>query len=182
MAGGGPLPDVGIYAINAARFVSGEEPISVVGQTYQAVGDARFREVETSVQFLLKFPSGFTAAASASYDSHRSQFMRVDGNEGWAELNPAFAYQGLQLRLAKRQGDHDAVAQVVIDPKDQFATELDHMAECVLTARTPHTPGEEGEQDLKIIEAIYRSAASGTAVSLSAPPQPTRGPALKDPA
>ena len=180
MAGGGPLPDVGIYCLNAARFVSQEEPVAVMGQTFQDTSDPRFREVESTVQFMLKFPSGFTAACSAGYDSHRSQFMRVQGSEGWSELNPAFAYSNLQLRVAKLRDGHDTVAQVIAEPKDQFAAELDHMAECVISERQPHTPGEEGWQDLRLIEAIYRSAATGALVKLN-PPGKTRGPALTDP-
>ncbi len=180
MAGGGPLPDVGIYCLNAARFVSGEEPIAVLGQTFQDTDDPRFREVESTVQFMLKFPSGFTAACSASYDSHRSQFMRVQGNVGWAELNPAFAYSNLQLRVAKRPEGHDTVAQLVAEPKDQFAAELDHMAECVISNRQPHTPGEEGWQDIRVMEAIYHSAATGALVKLDSPGK-TRGPDLADP-
>src|SRR5258708_9170326 len=97
LAGGGPLPDVGIYCINAARFLSGEEPIEIKGETFQLPGDPRFREVESSAHFLLKFPSGFTAACSCSYSSHRSQFLRLEGSEGCAQLNPAYAYETSKL-------------------------------------------------------------------------------------
>lgn len=175
LAGGGPLPDVGIYCINAARFLSGEEPSEVSGQWVQLSEDPRFREVETSVQFTLKFPSGYTASCTSSYDTHSSQLLRLQGTEGWAELNPAYAYRGLRLRLGHKLEDHDAVIEPKIQEKNQFALELDHMAQCVTQDRTPHTPGEEGLQDIRIIEAIYESARTGKTVALTAP-KSTRGP------
>ncbi len=177
LAGGGPLPDVGIYCINAARFMSGEEPVEVFGSTFQLRNDARFREVETSAQFTLKFPSGFTAVGSCSYATHRSQMLRIQGTSGWAELDPAFAYDNLQLRVGQVVDRKDLVSEMAAKPADQFAREIDHFAECILSNREPLTRGEEGMQDQRIIEALYRSANSGSAVKLEPPPQPSRGPA-----
>jgi len=175
LAGGGPLPDVGIYCINAARFLSGEEPLEVSGQLVQLTQDPRFREVETSVQFTLKFPNGYTATCSCSYDTHRSQFLRIQGTEGWAELNPAYAYHGLRLHLGHKLEQEDAVIEPRIQEKNQFTLEIDHMARCVTKDRVPHTPGEEGLQDMRIIEAIYESARTGKTVALAVP-NSTRGP------
>ena len=84
-------------------------------------------------------------------------------------MNPAFAYQGLQLRHGRTVDGKDVVTNVEIDAKDQFALELDHMSECVLTGRPPHTGGEEGLQDIRIIAAAYESAQSGSVVRLAAP-------------
>jgi predicted dehydrogenase len=175
LAGGGPLPDVGIYCINAARFLSGEEPTEVFGQTYRVEGDPRFREVESTVQFTMKFPGGLRAACTASYDSHRSQFLRLQGTQAWAEFSPAFAYDGLQLRFGRRVDEKDTVSQVGADPKDQFAEEIDHFSSCILSGKRPHTPGEEGLQDIRIMEAIYESAQKGAAVQLQSVANP-RGP------
>jgi predicted dehydrogenase len=175
LAGGGPLPDVGIYCINAARFLSGEEPDEVFGQTFRLEGDPRFREVESTVQFTMKFPSGFRAACTASYDSHRSQFLRLQGTKAWAEFDPAYAYDGLQLRFGRRVDDEDTVTQVDVSPKDQFAAEIDHFSSCILNGRKPHTPGEEGLQDLRIMEAIYESARTGAPVRIGSVANP-RGP------
>lgn len=179
LAGGGPLVDVGIYSINAARFLSGEEPEEISGRIVQLPHDPRFREVEASTQFVLRFPSGFTATCSCSYASHRSQFLRVNGSEGWAELDPAFSYEGLRLRYARVQDGKNLVVEPSITAKNHFAQEIDHFAECVANGQTPHTPGEEGWQDLRIITAIYESARTGAVVKLTPPPKPTRGPDLK---
>jgi predicted dehydrogenase len=175
MAGGGPLVDVGIYCLNAARFLTGEEPLEVQAQTQQLPHDPRFLEVESAVQFQLRFPSGFAATCNASYDCHRSQFFRLECSDGWAELNPAFAYQGLCLRHGRTVDGTDQVTEAGVEAKDQFALELDHMSQCVVEDRPPHTGGEEGLQDMRIIAAIYESARLGTRVPL-APVKPTRGP------
>lgn len=177
LAGGGPLPDVGIYCLNAARFLSNEEPNEVIASTYRPTDDPRFKEVEQSVHFVLRFPSGLTATCMASYASHESRFFRLQGAKGWAEMNPAFGYNGLQLRRGELIEGKNATTQIGIDPVDQFAREIDHMSLCVVRGQTPHTPGEEGLQDQKIVEAIYESARTGRAVKIAAPSGPTRGPA-----
>ncbi len=175
LAGGGPLPDVGIYCINAARFLSREEPIEVLGSVRNNPSDPRFREVEESVQFTLRFPSGFTATCSSGYNSHKSQFLRLQGTLGWAEIDPGYAYEGNRLRYGILDGGREVIHEPSISPSDQFMLEIDHMSQCVKADRQPHTPGEEGLQDQRIIEAIYASAASGRVVKLSAPGN-TRGP------
>lgn len=175
MAGGGPLPDVGIYCINAARFLSAEEPIEVIGHIFTTPGDIRFREVEESAHFILRFPSGFTATCSCSYSSHDSKFLRLQGATGWAEMDPAYEYTGLKLRTGRLIDGNNVVQEFGIDSGDQFAKELDHMAQCVLTNTRPHTPGEEGMQDMRIIDAIYRSAREGRPVTLAVPSR-TREP------
>ena len=176
LSGGGCLPDVGIYCLNAARFLSGEEPSEVWGTLHQPTDDPRFREVEESCSFLMKFPSGLIAACSSGYGAHRSQGLRLEGDQGWAELNPAFSYTGLVLRTSTVQDGHDVVSEPSIEAVDQFATEMDHMAFCVRNSQRPHTPGEEGLQDQRIIEAIYESARSGKSASLAVPQVATRGP------
>ena len=176
LAGGGCLPDVGIYCLNAARFLSGEEPTEVWGTLHQPKDDPRFREVEETCSFVAKFPSGFIASCSSGYGAHKSQSMRIEGDLGWAELNPAFGYTGLKLRTSTVQDGQDVVSEPSIEAQDQFAVEMDHMAVCVRGNLQPHTPGAEGLQDQKIIEAIYESAKIGKTVALVAPREATRGP------
>ncbi|MBV0881436.1 Gfo/Idh/MocA family oxidoreductase [Noviherbaspirillum sp. L7-7A] len=175
LAGGGPLPDVGIYCINAARFLSGEEPVEVQGGIVNNQADPRFREVEESVQFTLRFPSGFTATCSSGYNSHKSQFLRLQGTLGWAELDPGYAYEGNRLRYGLLENGREVIHEPSIAASDQFMLEIDHMSQCVRQDRLPHTPGEEGLQDQRIIEAIYASAQAGRVIRLDAPGN-TRGP------
>ena len=126
--------------------------------------------------FTLRFPSGFVASCSSGYAAHRSSFARVEGSDGWAQLSPSFGYNGLKFQYNKLFEGHGTDFQPSISEKDQFATEMDHMALCVMRNQQPHTPGEEGLQDIKIIEAIYESARSNRPVKLSPLPVPTRGP------
>ncbi|KPC50715.1 Gfo/Idh/MocA family protein [Amantichitinum ursilacus] len=176
MAGGGPLPDVGIYSINQIRFLTGLEPEEVFATTYAPSGDPRFTEVEASIQYTLRFPGGLSAACSSAYNSHKSQFFRVQGSTGWAEMSPAFAYNGLKLRTNQVMDGNEVTQEPAIAEKDQFALELDHMAQCVLQNLTPHTPGEEGLRDQQIIEALYESARTHRPVKVPPVKGPLRGP------
>jgi predicted dehydrogenase len=176
LAGGGCLPDVGIYCLNAARFLSGEEPSQVWATLHQPKDDPRFKEVEETCAFMMKFPSGLIASCSSGYGAHKSQSMRLEGDLGWAELNPAFGYTGLRLKTSTVQEGQDVVSEPSIEAEDQFAVEMDHMALCVRNNLRPHTPGEEGLQDQRIVEAIYESAKTAKPISLAAPREATRGP------
>ncbi|NEX62125.1 Gfo/Idh/MocA family protein [Noviherbaspirillum galbum] len=180
LAGGGPLPDVGIYCLNAARFLSGEEPVEVIGHTWANPNDPRFREIEEAVHFILRFPSGFTATCTSSYSGHNAKFLRLIGSEAWVELDPAYSYSGIRLRVGRLVDGKDSVQEIALESDDQFVKELDHMAQCVKANRRPHTPGEEGLQDMRVIEAIYQSAREGRPVTLAPPAFSVRGPVPED--
>src|ERR1700712_2955309 len=131
LAGGGSLPDVGIYCLNASRFLSGEEPTEVFGTVWQPKNDPRFGEVEATCAFTLRFPSGLIAQCNSGYAGHRSQIFRMEGADAWAELNPSFAYTGNKLHIKRLVEGHDTMLEPTIEEKDQFALEMDHMAQCV---------------------------------------------------
>ena len=180
LAGGGALPDIGIYCLNTARFISDEEPNEVLGWMHSTPDDPRFREVEETMHFLLRFPSGFQATCHAGYGVHKSQMLRLLGSAGWAEMDPAYAYDGIALRRERVVAGKVETIVPKIRERDQFALEMDHMAVCVRTGREPLTGGAEGLQDQRIIEAIYASArADGKAIKLAQPTGPVRGPALE---
>ena len=182
LAGGGSLPDVGLYCLNAARFLSGEEPIEVMGRTYSPPDDPRFSQVEDVASFTLRFPSGFIAQCTSSYGLHEARYLHAHTPAAAFDFQNAFAYSGHQLRVAHRDGKVESVDELRVESKDQFALELDHFSECIRANRQPHTPGEEGLQDQLVMEAIYRSAAIGQPVRL--PPvsgrDTTRGPAPEE--
>lgn len=180
LAGGGCLPDVGIYCMNAVRFLTNQEPDEVFGTIYQPKDDPRFREVEETCSFTMKFPSGMIAICNSGYGQHRSQFYRLEGDQQWAELSPAFGYSGLRLRLNRVEEKQNVLLEPSIEEVDQFAREMDHMSLCVQANLQPHTPGEEGLQDQRIVEAIYESVRTGKTVKLNPPPGPTRGPDPKE--
>ena len=179
LAGGGALPDIGLYCLNAARFLTGEEPVEVVARMSSPPGDPRYAEVEETVNFMLRFPGGAVANCATSYGMHESRYMRVHTPGGSISLDGAFAYHDKQLRIAHRDGKAESVDERRLPMQNQFALEIDHMADCVISDRQPHTPGEEGVQDHRIMEAIYRSAESGQPVALPRVEglDRTRGPA-----
>jgi predicted dehydrogenase len=177
LAGGGALPDVGLYCINAARFLSGEEPSEVIGNIWSTPGDPRFTEVEESCQFILRFPSGFMASCTTSYAVHKSQMLRLNAANAWAEMDPAYAYHGVKLKITRVVDGKDQASDIQIQEKNQFAAEMDHFATCIQQNKDVHTPGEEGLQDQRIMEAIYASARTQRPVKLKQPGR-TRGPDL----
>jgi predicted dehydrogenase len=170
LAGGGSLPDIGLYCLNFARFVTGEEPTEVMAWTWSTPGDPRFAQVEENVSWQMRFPSGTVARLSAAYDAHEARAARLYFQKAAVELNPAFAYKGIRLYVNHRSEEREDVEvteERVSAETNQFAAEMDHMAECVLTGRTPNTPGEEGLQDQRIMEAIYQSAKENRPIYLA---------------
>jgi predicted dehydrogenase len=162
LSGGGPVMDVGIYSINAFRYLLGEEPTHVSAQVYQPKGDPRFENTEGSMSFLLKFPSGALCSATTSYMHHTLGYYRVASERAVMTMEPAFAYGGLKLHIRARDGESDAELPQV----NQFAAEMDHFAECVRDNKQPRTPGEEGLADMKVITKLYESAESGKTAAM----------------
>jgi predicted dehydrogenase len=155
--GGGPVQDIGIYCINAARYVTGQEPVEVAAMEHRPRDIARFREVPASVSFQLRFASGVLAHCDCSFDAAESRRYRVHGTEGFIDLDPAFSYRGLRLTVAKPSGRE----QVNLTEVNHFAAQMDHFSDCVLNGRDPRTPGEEGLADMRVIAAIEEAARTG---------------------
>ncbi|WP_239492994.1 Gfo/Idh/MocA family protein [Luteitalea sp. TBR-22] len=164
LAGGGSLMDIGIYALNAARYLSGEEPIAINAMAYTTPGDVRFADgVEETINFQLRFPSGLLANCVSSYGVGLNRF-RVHAEKAAFELEPALSYSDLRMRVIRG----GTVEQRTLPDRNQFALEMDHMAECVKTNADPRTPGEEGLKDLRAMMAIYEAARTGKTVTLNA--------------
>jgi len=162
LAGGGSMMDIGIYALQAARYLSGEEPTEINALIYTTPNDPRFKEVEENINFQLRFPSGILANCTSSYGYDSQSHYRVVGTKGWLEMEPATVYRGLRMRV-----HHDGVTEERSLPVlDHFALEMDHMSECVMQDKEPLTPGEEGLRDLEIIMAVYSAAKTGKTVKL----------------
>ena len=167
LAGGGSLPDVGLYCLNAARYITGEEPVEISARITQPKDDPRFREIEDICSFDLRFPSGVMASCSSGYSIHETRRMRVIGSTAWADLDPAFAYRGLRLKVGRKMGQGSSADERTLPEHSQFALEMDHFADAIRLGRTPRTPGEEGLQDMRLIEAIYRAGETGRTVKLA---------------
>jgi predicted dehydrogenase len=162
LAGGGSLMDVGIYGLEAARYISGEEPVEINAFSYSTPGDVHFKEVEETIMFQLRFPSGVLANCSSSYGYSGQNHFRAVTTQGWFELEPAMYYSGLRMKVNRG----NKLEEVSIPQKDHFASEMDHMSECVMGNKEPLTPGEEGLRDIKLIMAIYEAARSNKTVKV----------------
>lgn len=182
MAGGGSLFDIGLYCLNTARFMTGEEPVEIFATTYAPPGDPRFAEVEETVSFMLRFPSSTVAHCFTSYGGRDDKHARLNLATAAVDMPNCYQYVGQRMAVSKREGDATSHDEIVIEARNQFATEIDHMADCVLTGREPYTPGEEGVQDHRLMEAIYESARTGKPVHLPAIAglDHFRGPPLKE--
>ncbi|HUN82850.1 MAG TPA: Gfo/Idh/MocA family oxidoreductase [Terracidiphilus sp.] len=156
MAGGGPLMDVGIYALNACRYLTGEEPQDISAFASVIDHDGRFNEVEENVSWTMKFPSGILAACNTTYGAPMEGFFRVHGSKGWIDANPAFIYEGLHL-TGEFSGTHLDEPNPQRDPY-QFKAEAEHFSHCIVTGQQPQSPGEEGLRDMRYMTQIYKSA------------------------
>ncbi len=163
LAGGGSMMDIGIYALNATRYLTGEEPTEVNAMSFTDRNDPRFKEVESNVIFQLRFPSGIIANCSSSYSYFHQSHYRVMGTEARLEMDPATWYNGNRMWIERG----NKIEQIELQEEDHFALEMDHMSDCVMQNKEPLTAGEEGLRDLTIIEAVSEPATSGRTVKLA---------------
>jgi len=155
-AGGGPLMDVGIYSLNACRYLTGEEPVHIEGYCSVIDKDGRFEEVEENASWTMLFPSGIVASCNTTYGANMPGFFRVHGSKGMLHMEPAFAYEGLHLK-GEIQGQPPVdEANNQKDPY-QFLLEADDFADCVFQDKQPKANGEEGLRDMQYMAQIYKS-------------------------
>jgi len=152
-AGGGALMDVGVYAIQAARYTTGEEPVAVTAQEYKTRPDV-FSEVDETIFFQLEFPGGARMDGSTSYNGSFNR-LYASANRGWFEVEPSYGYGGIQGRTSDGPMD--------IQNVNQQARQMDGFAACIQEDRASRVPGEEGLRDMEVIEAIYASIEAGGA-------------------
>jgi predicted dehydrogenase len=163
MAGGGPLMDLGIYCVNTTRWLVKEDPIEVSAQTWTSDA-ATFRDVEESVSFRLRFPSGLIVQGSSSYGAVLSSFVIVQGSKGWASLAPAYDFSE-ERRLTVKIGKNRWTRRT-FPVRDEFAPELDAFAAAIRANRPVEGDGVQGLRDMIILDAIYDSARTGRSVGI----------------
>ena len=161
--GGGTLLDAGIYPINAARTLFGEEPIEVVGRAVRAP-DERFQGgVDATAMALLRFPGDGMASIASSQAASPVSYFRIIGEKGSLEVDPAFGYATERRhRLTIKSKTREQTFPKV----DQFGAEILYFSRCILEDRDPEPGGREGLADVRVIEAILESAAKGRPVHL----------------
>lgn len=154
LAGGGPLMDVGIYSINAARYVKAMEPVSVVAHFGPITRPDFFDEVEESVSWHMEFPDGTVFTGFTSYNTN-VEVLDCRGDKGWFQLSPAFSYGPLKGKTSKGPMDLPVVHHQTY--------QMNAMGPMFLSndPLPDHISGEEGLKDIKIMMAIYESAKAG---------------------
>jgi predicted dehydrogenase len=157
--GGGSLMDLGIYCIQASRYVLGEEPIAVTAQYGTVNNKDRFSETEESISWQMEFPSGAVANCNTSCGYNIDRFY-ASADEGSFELSPALSYGPYVGKTSEKELKFPVI--------NQQKTQLDEICKVLLeNKKLPnHITGEDGLKDIKIINAIYKSANTGKKVLL----------------
>lgn len=166
--GGGPVGDVGVYSINAARYVLNEEPAEVTAYACKPEDDPRFREVPESVTFVMRYPSGAVASCLCSFGVAESRRYRVHCEKGYIDMDPAFSYRGLRLRTNAKEAGLTQTAEIVIAPVNHFTEEMDGFSAAVQGEAEVITPASMGIADMRIVAAVGKSIRSGAPVKTGA--------------
>ena len=164
LAGGGPMEDYGIYGLQAALYLSGEMPESISASAFRPANDPRFAEIFAHVASQMRFPSGAVSQLVTSYDSAGINSVEARGTEGALMMEPATSYSGNRMVL---ETGRDSREFPDVDSTVQFARQLDHLADAIRDGAPIKVSGEMGLRDVRLIEAIYRSAETGRTVALN---------------
>jgi predicted dehydrogenase len=160
--GGGPVYDMGVYCINAARYLFQAEPHEISAFS-ASNGESRFDKTDEMVSALMRFPGERLATFTCSFGASPVGQYTVTGTEGSIVADPAYEYaEGLRLRITI----NEKTKERKFPKRDQFAAELVYFSDCVLRNKEPEPSGYEGLADVRIIEAIHRSARTGKVVTL----------------
>lgn len=160
--GGGPLYDIGIYCINAARYLFKDEPIEVFAMSASGK-DSRFKKVDESVSCVLKFPGDRLATFSVSFGAFPTADYDLIGTKGRIRLEKGYEYaKTMNLKIYEDK----KIITKKYPKRDQFAPELVYFSDCVQKKKKPEPSGEEGIADIKIIEALLLSIDLGSPITL----------------
>jgi glucose-fructose oxidoreductase len=147
--GGGAMMDMGVYPLQGARYVTGEEPINVSARSYVTRPDI-FTEVEEVMLFDLEFPSGCIASLATGFNASYN-YLKVFAEDGRFELEPFSGYRGIKGKTSKGVLEFPSI--------NQQATQMDEVAECILSSKPMRVTGEEGLKDMIVVDKIYECAA-----------------------
>ncbi len=156
MAGGGPLMDVGVYSLNASRYLTGEEPQLISAYSSVIDKDGRFSEVEENVGWTMRFPSGIVVSCNTTYGANMDGYYRIHGSKGVVNVENAFPYQGQHLTASFNGGQKLDEPNPAKDPS-QFTREGDYFSNCILNNTEPKMDGQEGLRDIQYVAEIYKS-------------------------
>ena len=165
--GGGTLYDIGVYCINAARYLFRAEPKEVVAVSVNS-GVRHLSEIDESTGAILRFDGERVAVFVSSFNAADVGSYRIVGTKGHVRVDPAYEYADT-LSYVLTAGSKTTRKRV--PKRDQFAPELLYFSDCIQNDRRPEPGGREGLQDVKIVRALYESAETGKAVAIAPLPQ-----------
>lgn len=161
---GGPLMDIGIYCINAARYLFQDDPIEVSALA-ASNGEARFREVPEMVSAVMRFPKERVAQFTCGFGEAKVSEYRVVGTAGDLRMDLGYTFRGdITMHLTDKDGK---TKRTTFGERDQVGPEIAYFSDCVLKNKVPEPSGLEGLADLLIIEAIEKAHETGRAVELA---------------
>jgi glucose-fructose oxidoreductase len=160
--GGGPVYDLGVYCINASRYLFQDEPIEVEAIT-AASNDKRFRQVEEMAGAILRFPGERIASFVCSFGAADTADYQVVGTKGVLRMKNAYEYAS-QVEMSITIDEKTQKREFA--KRDQFGPELVYFSDCILKNKKPEPDGIEGLNDVRVIHAIYQSAKTGKRIKL----------------
>src|SRR5579884_87637 len=163
---GGPLMDMGVYCINAARYVFRDEPVEAMAMGANN-GEPRFREVHEAVSAILRFPSDRLAAFSCSFGAESIDSWYAVGTKGTIHLQPGYEYHEPMNITAVVNGKE---YHREVKPHDQFGAEIEYFSDCILENREPEPDGYEGLADIRVVEALLESMRTGKPAQVAQTP------------
>ncbi|BAZ12190.1 oxidoreductase domain-containing protein [Calothrix sp. NIES-4071] len=160
--GGGAVYDMGVYCINAARYLFQDEPTEVIAVSANN-GEKRFEKIDEMTSVIMRFPRERLATFTSSFGAAGVSSYQVVGTKGDLRMDSAYSYQGeLKQQITINQEKQEES----FSAGDQFAAEIIYFSDCVLNNKEPEPSGEEGLADVRIVRAIYESAQTGKPVQL----------------
>jgi predicted dehydrogenase len=160
--GGGTLDDIGIYCINAARYIFQSEPIAVFA-TSANNGEQRFQEVAEMTSVIMRFPADRLATFTCSFGAQRIQTYQVAGTNGDLRVELAYSTQGPIKHILNIDGK---IQERSFEAHNQVVAELVYFSDCITQHKEPELSGTEGLTDVQIIRALYKSIETGQFVQL----------------
>ncbi|HEY9655749.1 MAG TPA: Gfo/Idh/MocA family oxidoreductase [Crinalium sp.] len=163
IVGGGTIDDIGIYCINAARYLFQDEPIEVFAVAANK-GEQRFAEVDEMTSAILRFPDEQLATFTVSFGAAPVSTYQIVGTKGDLRLDPAYAWYGELKHYLTSNGE---TQERSFPPHSQLAAEFTYFSDCILQNKDPEPSGREGLNDVRIIRALDHSIQVGTFVRLN---------------
>jgi predicted dehydrogenase len=160
--GGGTLYDLGVYCINAARYLFQDEPLEVFAYA-AARDDRRFKEIDEMTAAMLRFPKNRIASFTTSFGAADVASCEIIGTKGKLRIDPAYEYE---MALKHSVTIDGKTTSRTFARRDQFAPELLYFSDCIINNVEPEPSGQDGLADVRVVRALYHSAETGKPVKL----------------